>query len=151
MFLEQPLFSQVIASTPLVSIDLLVSNSAGEFLVGQRLNRPAKGFWFVPGGRIMKNEPLAVAFARLTAAELGFELPFNQAQLQGVYDHFYNDYVFGEGVSTHYVALAYRLKAEFALDKLPDRQHNAYRWLSINAIMHESTVHAHTKAYFNKI
>jgi colanic acid biosynthesis protein WcaH len=50
MFLEKDLFSTVIKSTPLVSIDLVVKNNRGQTLLGQRLNKPAKGFWFVPGG-----------------------------------------------------------------------------------------------------
>jgi colanic acid biosynthesis protein WcaH len=64
MFLEKDTFKTVIASTPLVSIDLVVTNQNGEALLGKRLNRPAKDFWFVPGGRILKEESLAAAFRR---------------------------------------------------------------------------------------
>ncbi|RVU37462.1 GDP-mannose mannosyl hydrolase [Rheinheimera riviphila] len=148
MFLEQQLFTQVIQSTPLVAIDLLVENNAGEILLGQRLNRPAQGFWFVPGGRILKNEALASAFARLTQAELGVAIDFQQAQLQGAYDHFYADYVFGEGISTHYVALAYRVRVAVELSQLPQQQHAAYRWLKVCDLLADPTVHQHTKAYF---
>ena len=56
MFLDKNTFSTVIASTPLVPIDLVVKNHQSQVLLGQRLNRPAQGFWFVPGGRILKNE-----------------------------------------------------------------------------------------------
>jgi colanic acid biosynthesis protein WcaH len=71
MFLDKETFSTVIESTPLVSIDLVIKNQQGQALLGQRLNRPAKGFWFVPGGRVLKNESLAAAFKRLTLDELG--------------------------------------------------------------------------------
>lgn len=70
MFLDQTTFSTIIACTPLVSIDLVVTNANGQVLLGQRLNRPAKNYWFVPGGRILKNESLAQAFKRLTRDEL---------------------------------------------------------------------------------
>ena len=70
MYLDKQTFSTVIKSSPLVSIDLVVINPDGQALLGQRLNRPAKGFWFVPGGRILKNESLGNAFKRLTLEEL---------------------------------------------------------------------------------
>ncbi|MEP1870522.1 MAG: NUDIX domain-containing protein, partial [Paraglaciecola sp.] len=96
MFLDKETFSNVIESTPLVSIDLVVKNSIGQALLGKRLNRPAKDSWFVPGGRILKNESMAEAFKRLTHDELGQELVITQAELLGVYDHFYEDNVFGD-------------------------------------------------------
>ncbi|MDF4907686.1 GDP-mannose mannosyl hydrolase, partial [Vibrio parahaemolyticus] len=49
MFLSKQRFSQVIESTPLVSIDLVIEDESGQVLLGERLNRPAQGFWFVPG------------------------------------------------------------------------------------------------------
>jgi len=49
-------FLRVIQNTPLVSIDFIIQNSSGEFLLGKRLNKPAKNFWVVPGGRSRKNE-----------------------------------------------------------------------------------------------
>ncbi len=110
MFLEQKTFETVIDSTPLVSIDLVVLNENNEALLGQRLNRPAEGFWFVPGGRILKNESLANAFKRLTLNELGIELELSIAELLGPYDHFYDDCVFNEKIKTHYVAIAYVLR-----------------------------------------
>lgn len=50
MFLRQEDFATVVRSTPLVSLDFIVENSRGEFLLGKRTNRPAQGYWFVPGG-----------------------------------------------------------------------------------------------------
>ena len=56
MFLRQEDFATVVRSTPLVSLDFIVENSRGEFLLGKRTNRPAQGYWFVPGGRVQKDE-----------------------------------------------------------------------------------------------
>ncbi|MBF4436458.1 NUDIX domain-containing protein, partial [Vibrio anguillarum] len=66
-------FKTIIENTPLVSIDLVVYNQKNEALLGKRNNRPAQGYWFVPGGRILKDESIAVAFRRLTLNELGAE------------------------------------------------------------------------------
>jgi colanic acid biosynthesis protein WcaH len=151
MFLDKQTFSTVIESTPLVSIDLVVLDNNGRALLGQRLNRPAKDFWFVPGGRILKDESMADAFKRLTTEELGSEFSIDQAELLGPFDHFYTDNVFGDEFSTHYVAIAYVLKLEHSLDNLPvDIQHNGYKWFSVDALKEDKQVHLHTKWYFDK-
>ncbi len=48
-------FKTVINSTPLISVDLVIKNNEGQILLGKRTNRPAKGFWFVPGGWVLKD------------------------------------------------------------------------------------------------
>ncbi len=58
-------FMNLIKNAPLVSIDLIVKNKKDEVLLGLRKNAPAKGTWFVPGGRIGKNETLQEAFKRI--------------------------------------------------------------------------------------
>jgi colanic acid biosynthesis protein WcaH len=149
MFLDKELFSTVIKSTPLVSIDLVVKNKQGQTLLGQRLNRPAKGFWFVPGGRILKDESLATAFKRLTLDELGEVFNIEQASLLGPYDHFYDDNVFGDEFSTHYVAIAYVLVIDHELSHLPvDIQHGTYQWFDIASLASNEQVHINTKNYY---
>ncbi len=86
----------VVESNPLVSIDLPVQSEQGEYLLGVRKNRPAQGHWFVPGGRVQKNETLDAAFRRLTSQELGIEPERSTATFKGVYQHFYPDSIFGE-------------------------------------------------------
>ncbi len=149
MFLDKETFSTVIESTPLVSIDLVVKNKHGQALLGERLNKPAKGNWFVPGGRILKDESMANAFKRLTKEELGQEFSLNQAELLGPFDHFYNDNVFGDEFSTHYVAIAYVLTLDKDLEELPfDIQHGSYKWFEIDSLLNDDKVHLHTKWYF---
>lgn len=150
MFLDNNLFRQVVDAAPLVSIDLIVKNEKGEVLLGQRLNRPAKGDWFVPGGRIHKGESLAKAFLRLTQEELGQALPIAQARLLGAYDHFYSDSVFGEAPSTHYVALGHEVFVK-SLSELPNEQHCAYQWVAVDELLSRSDVHPHTKLYFQVV
>ena len=60
----------VVAKAPLVSLDLIIENSSGKILVGMRNNEPARGFFFIPGGRILKNERVADAFERIVGAAL---------------------------------------------------------------------------------
>lgn len=147
-FLSAETFSLVVDSTPLVSIDLVIRDAQGKVLIGKRLNKPAQGFWFVPGGRIKKNEPLADALARISTNELGITLNINSGSLLGVYEHFYQDSHESDNISTHYVALGY----EFILPDINqltpvDDQHETYQWLSNSELLASPDVHENTKAY----
>ena len=147
MYLESDIFRLVVASTPLVSIDLLVENSDGKILLGKRNNRPAQGFWFVPGGRIQKNERLDEAFSRLVKEELGLSAQRSEARLLDVYEHLYEDSVFGAEPDTHYVVLGYHLKADPEINSLPHDQHRDYRWWDKSDMAASSEVHENTRAY----
>ena len=149
-FLKKSVFTTVIDSTPLVSIDLLIENTDGKILLGYRNNRPAKGYWFVPGGRIQKGESMDDAFQRLTQSEIGEVFKRENAIFLGPYEHFYDDYVFGEDVSTHYVVLGYKLICDIDLSTLPSAQHNEYKWFDKSEMLAHSHVHMHSKWYINK-
>ena len=140
-------FAQVIRNAPLVSVDLLVEDGAGRFLLGLRTNAPAQGYWFVPGGRVYKNERLADALTRIGKVELGADLDMEKCRFFGLYEHFYPDNAFSREFGTHYVVAAYALKVEH-LPALPKQQHSAYRWLSPGEILGDPEVHGYTKDYF---
>lgn len=155
MWLSAEAFRTVIAATPLVSIDLVVQSVQGDVLLGQRLNRPAQGFWFVPGGRILKNESLDAAFRRLTQSELGQVFERSAARLLDVYEHFYTDSVFGASEvapDTHYVVLGYQLTLpDGATLSPPDTQHGQYRWWRTTELQSSVEVHDNTRAYLQAL
>lgn len=149
--LTQSDFRHAVEMLPLVSIDLLLRDPAGRYLTGLRTNPPARGAWFVPGGRIRKNESLRDALARLAQEELGLPIAADAWTPRGVYEHFYGTNFEGvAGRSTHYVVLAY--EAELSLDPttLPQTQHQGYRWLPAQEIAADPGVHPYTQAYFKE-
>lgn len=149
MLLDKSLFRLIVNNTPLVSIDLIISNFDGKVLFGKRTNCPARGFWFVPGGRILKDETLQSAFERLTLNELGMELDFCIANFLGVYQHFYADNFTGESdFTTHYLVLGYTLVVDEFNLKLPTEQHEKYCWLDRNSILDNKKIHEYSKDYF---
>ncbi|WP_446926045.1 GDP-mannose mannosyl hydrolase [Klebsiella pneumoniae] len=148
MFLDDDAFKNVIKNTPLISIDLIIQNEKGEYLVGKRSNRPARGFWFVPGGRIQKNETLNNGFTRLIQNEIGIEMLRNEATFLGVFEHFYDDNYFNSEFSTHYIVLAYKISILSNGLVFPHEQHNEYLWMSADEILNNDLVHFNTKAYF---
>ncbi|CAM8627730.1 GDP-mannose mannosyl hydrolase NudD [Oxalobacteraceae bacterium] len=147
--LPDEVFAQVVEHAPLVAIDLLVEDMEHRVLLGWRKNPPAQSSWFVPGGRVQKNETLDQAFARITSAELGQEFDLEQSVFTGVYQHFYPDNFRGDmRVGTHYIALAHRIWAGKTALPLPQSQHAQYRWAHPATIAIDPLVHAYTRAYF---
>ncbi|MGL6616625.1 GDP-mannose mannosyl hydrolase [Aeromonas hydrophila] len=147
-WLDKVQFQQIVAATPLISIDLIVCNDQDQVLLGRRLNRPAQGYWFVPGGRVRKDERLDAAFLRLTQEELGLAASRNSARLLGPYEHFYADNFSGTEFSTHYVVLGYELAWQGQQDALPISQHDQYCWFDVAELLQDPSVHQHTKDYF---
>lgn len=155
VWLSQETFRTVVAATPLISIDLVVRNSAGDVLLGQRTNRPARGSWFVPGGRVLKSESLDEAFRRLSETELSRVFDRAEARMLGVYEHFYSDSIFGEDITspdTHYIVLGYQLMLPG--DQMlapPVDQHDRYRWWPVETMQFDNSVHANTRAYLDAL
>ncbi|MES0303128.1 GDP-mannose mannosyl hydrolase [Citrobacter sedlakii] len=149
MRLESHLFKIIIENTPLISIDLIVRDYNHKVLLGRRQNRPAKNFWFVPGGRVLKDEPLEEAFKRITFEELGRQYYSREANFLGIYEHFYNDNFFNSEFTTHYIVLGYEINlSEVTLD-LPTIQHDTYKWFDVDMLLKSAIVHPYTKNYFS--
>jgi len=146
MILNRETFGCVLAHTPLISIDLLVENKMGQVLLGKRVNEPAKDFWFVPGGRVFKDESLDTAFCRITKEELGFEIKRADALFDKTYEHFYENNVFNNDFSTHYIVLAHKIYID--KDPLLNTQHSEYRWFEKQELLQDKNTHRYTKDYF---
>lgn len=144
-------FKQIVRNTPLISIDLIIENPEGKILLGMRNNSPAKGFWFVPGGRICKDEDFMEAFKRIARNETGIGFQLKDASFHGIYQHIHlHDNVAEDpSFNTHYLVIAYRIKLEKTIQNLPKEQHSDYGWFSIDEILKNSEIHQNTKNYFN--
>lgn len=94
----------IVANVPIVSVDLLVRYEGG-LLFGKRTNEPAKGYWFVPGGRVAKCETRTEAVQRIAKEELGLSVEIVESL--GAFEHMY-DTSDVNGVDTkHYLASGY--------------------------------------------
>lgn len=152
MFLEQENFSGLVLHGILFSIDLVVLDAQNRILVCERINRPAQGYWFVPGGRQYKNEPLANVFERICLSELGQAFKYQETKVLGLYDHFYNDSIFGEEISTHYVNSPCLIKfPESVKLNLPDYQHKKYRWVVIDELINDEAIHPFSKVFLDSL
>ena len=152
MMLSEEELLEVVERAPLASIDLVVQNRRGQILFGLRKNEPAKGYWFVPGGRIRKDEPLSNAFHRICKEELNLEYESRDASFLGVFEHFYPTNFAGKGeFGTHYVVLAYQLVLQTEPENLPTVQHSKYQWMGEETISDDLEIHPNAKDYFRRV
>ena len=150
-YLSNEDFRKAVDMLPLVSIDLLLRNSDGAYLLGLRRNPPAKDTWFVPGGRIRKNETLRQALRRIAREELGLSVPAESWRPRGVYEHFYcTNFADEPGRDTHYIVLAFEASLCSGAHAFPSGQHRGYRWMSPTVAGSHPGVHPYTQAYFKE-
>jgi colanic acid biosynthesis protein WcaH len=144
-------FKNVVKNTPLIAIDLIIENENSEILLGWRNNPPAKGYWFVPGGRIRKGERFDDAFRRIALDETGLIVNLEDADFLGIYEHLYADENFSGDPTfgTHYIVIAYRIKLREAHSVFPKAQHADYWWAMLDEILENPNVHINTQNYFN--
>jgi colanic acid biosynthesis protein WcaH len=150
-FLSNADLDTVIRLAPLVAIDLIIRNERDEVLLGLRNNEPAKGWFFVPGGMVLKNERLSEAFARLVKNETSRDANFADGRPLGVYEHFYDANRSGNrNYGTHYVVLAYEFRWSGPAAPKADDQHSELRWWTPAELLTSDRVHENAKAYFRR-
>lgn len=143
-------FERLVGALPLVSVDLVLLNPRGQILLGKRRNAPARHWWFTPGGRVYKNEPLSSCLQRVEVSELGLQArDVQDARLMGVWDHLYEDSAFSAVVTTHYVNLPHVMQLPRSLDinALPLGQHIAWRWQDVQDAAVADDVHTYVRVY----
>ena len=145
-------FSSVVRKTNLFGVDLIIEDDAGRILLGLRSNRPAKGFWFVPGGRVLKNEPVASAMGRILRRETGLDVSdMTRISFHGLYDHIYDDNLFEDPTfNTHYIVAACRMKLAGARSFIQDSQHECLKFIAVGDLLLDPLVHTFVKYYFTE-
>ena len=161
MFLNKKKFISLIQNAPLISIDFCIVFE-GKILLGKRKNPPAQNFFFVPGGRIQKNETIKSAQKRLLAEEIGLKnisLVKKYIKFIGIFEHFYEDNFLGQNdFNTHYIAHAYKVEIN-DLEQINyaqfEEQHHIYKWISIKDDFLEKQnkikIHKYTQNYIKKL
>lgn len=148
-YLPKDEFLELIKTTRLPSIDLIIFDEDNRILLGKRMNRPAKGFHFVPGGRIFQGETEEAAFQRISEKELGIIIPPEQCiRMEKEYKHDYEDNMFGVvGIGTHYDPIAYVIHLSNTVQFKNDDQHASLQWWTKQAALESNQVHPYTKDY----
>lgn len=144
-------FLHIVKYGVLISFDFLVIND-GKLLLGKRLNNPAKGFYFVPGGIYRhSDENIPSAIARLSENELGRALKLEELRFNGVYDHSYENNSFNDDFGTKYIVIGLEYHGDLGITgDDPGGQHEGYVWMDLAEVMSSPSVHENVKRYFKK-
>ena len=114
-------YRKILDSIPIVCVDLLVRKGE-KYLHVKRKDEPLKGQWWIPGGRVMKNELAIEAAHRKLEKETG--LRGNGFKFVGYYEDFYDTSAFE--VPCHSISLVF--ETEVVGDVYLDDTSESYRW-----------------------
>ncbi|MBI2436647.1 MAG: NUDIX domain-containing protein [Candidatus Magasanikbacteria bacterium] len=64
-------FAKTVEYYPMVAVNIILKNAHGEYLWIKRKNNPAKGEWWIPGGRIFNGETIEQAAHAILKKETG--------------------------------------------------------------------------------
>lgn len=133
----------IVRNVPIVSVDLVV-HSADGIVLGKRTNEPAKGEWFVPGGRIHKHERLVDAARRVASEELGVDV--EMVEPLGAYEHIYHKAEIDDIGGKHYLANGFVVETELGINEMDlDDQHGDVRAFTPDEL--PGDLHEYTAAY----
>jgi|TARA_B100000315_G_C14216962_1_gene424681 colanic acid biosynthesis protein WcaH len=94
-------YREILEKLAIPCVDVFVENDSGEVLMIKRDNEPAKGQWWLPGGRIFKRETIKDAAIRKIREEVGLEL--SDVAIVGAYETIFDEGPFGIETGTHSV------------------------------------------------
>jgi colanic acid biosynthesis protein WcaH len=71
-FIPEKLYHQILTNLPIACVDIAIV-AQGSVLLVKRNDAPAKGQWWVPGGRVLKGEMMRDTAMRKAREEVGVE------------------------------------------------------------------------------
>lgn len=141
-------YVRLMASGPIPAVDMVITDRDGKVLLGRRTDHPAQGFWFVPGGRLLRDETVSEAVRRISTRELGVALEPGRGL--GVFHHRHPTDAVGAHTGCHFVVLsvAARWPSELPAPVPADGSHEALRFFHVHDLLRDHSVHQLTKNYF---
>ncbi len=139
-------YKKFVEQMPIVCIDAVIMNHKNQYLLVKRKNEPLLGEYWVPGGRLLKNEKLHDAVQRKVQQELGIES--NIIMPIGVYEDFFDKNTMGVENGLHTISIVYLVMAASEnvrideqsddwgwFDKLPDRLKNMTTFNTLSGLL----------------
>ena len=118
-------YKKILQVMPILTVDGLVYHK-GKILLLKRKNKPLKGKYWTPGGRVYKGETLKEAFIRKMQEETGIKV--RVLSVIGYYEDFYEDNHWGIP-TVHTVSVVFLATADTDKVKL-DSQSSVYKWVT---------------------
>jgi len=113
----------VVENMPILCIDCIVVHK-GKYLLVKRKQRPLKGKFWLPGGRVFKNERLEQAVTRKMKEEIGIDVKI--IKLAGFHEYLFKENEFGVD-SVHTLSAVFYV-SPLSMDIKLDSQSDCYIW-----------------------
>jgi len=119
MYIDIELYHKIIENMPILCVDGLILME-NKILLLKRLNYPAKGEWWFPGGRVLKNEKISDSIIRKVKEETNLNVEII-SQI-GVYET-----IFEKKHTVNICFLLKNLNSEIILNS----EHEKYFWFDL--------------------
>lgn len=125
--IPESLYRRIHEEMPILCVDLVIVHRGKVLLIKRKLEPDAGRFW-IPGGRLLKNEAVQLALRRLAVNEVG--LVVEPTSFLDYLDCYFEADPFGHGKGTHTVSLVFRCEIVPKTNEKVrlDENHSAYIW-----------------------
>ncbi len=127
MIIDENDYIKIMETMPVVCVDGLIVNNKKEFLLVKRNNEPLKGQYWLPGGRLHKNETLENSIKRKIYEELRCEVKIIKSL--GYFEEFFGETKQNVNSGFHAISIVFLLKL-LSSDILLDNQSDDWKWFS---------------------
>ncbi len=118
-------YKKIVKQMPITCVDVVIMNHKGQYLLVRRKNQPLLGEYWVPGGRLLKNETLHDAVMRKVQQELGIKSHI--VMPLGVYEDFFDKCPLNVESGLHTISIVYLVILEGGDVQLDD-QSDDWAW-----------------------
>lgn len=127
-FIDEDFYKKSLEYLPILTIDLILQNKLGEFLLVKRSNHPLKGEFWTPGGRVHKGETLQHAAVRKCKEETGLDTQLLNWNFIGLFEGNFRKSHFDLNCSTHTVSIVYHHQLNIDDNVVIDNQSSDYKF-----------------------
>ena len=105
--IEESLYKEICSKMPIPCVDIIIQNKKGHFLLVKRTNEPLKSKFWLPGGRILKEESVNDALSRKCKEELDLLVDPSEFKFTGFSQANYVKNAFGSDGGYHTISLVF--------------------------------------------
>ena len=124
MYIEQSKYNEILKLMPIVCVDLGIMKDNKIFLA-KRNNEPCKGQWYIPGGRVIKNEELKDTAHRKALEETGLDCTIHN--LLNIETAIYTTGI--NNIPTHNVNICFKATIKTG-DVILNSENSEYMWVT---------------------
>lgn len=133
--ISEKLYQEIHKNMPITCVDIILKTLEYGFILIKRNKEPAKGQWWLSGGRIFKDERLEDAAKRKVKEETNLEV--RTLKKVGVYETIFKEDPFGHGKGTHTINICYLAEITDSGELNLDKNHSRHKvFYKINESWH---------------